>query len=62
MSGHYNMRAINKRTLLFCVIISVIINTSFYVQSYSAHEILKKQGIISELYVKSLSVDETTFF
>ena len=56
------MKNINKRRVFYCLIISIIINGAFFFQQLSDHEHFKKQGIIKELYVKSLNKNETTFF
>ena len=55
------MKTINKRRLLYCIIISVITNGIFFITQLSSHRLFEKDGIIKELYVKSLNKDETTF-
>jgi hypothetical protein len=55
------MKTINKRRLLYCIILSLIINGLFFVLQYSSHEFFTKDGIIKELYVKSLKKNESTF-
>lgn len=55
------MKNINKRRLLYCIIISVITNGIFFIAQFSSHRLFEKDGIIKELYVKSLNKDETTF-
>ncbi len=54
------MKAINKRILLFCIIISVIVNGIFFTTQLSNHRLFEKDGIIKVLYVKSLNKDEAT--
>ncbi len=54
------MKTINKRRLLYCIIISVITNGIFFITQLSSHRLFEKDGIIKELYVKSLTKDEST--
>ena len=55
------MKNINKRRLLFCIIISFVINGTLFIKGYYDHSILSENGIIKALYVKSLTDKETTF-
>ncbi len=55
------MKTIKKRRLLYCFIISVITNGIFFITQLSSHRLFEKDGIIKELYVKSLNKDERTF-
>jgi hypothetical protein len=55
------MRIINKRRLLYCFIISFVTNGIFFVTQLSRHRLFEKDGVLKELYVKSLSTEETTF-
>ena len=56
------MKFIDKQRLLYCVILSFIINGIFFLNKYYEHKIFKENGIIKELNVKSLNKNETTFF
>ena len=56
------MKTINKRKLLYCILISFLINGIFFINQLLEHRLLQKGGIIKELYVKSLNKDEATFF
>ncbi len=56
------METFNKRSLFYCFIISVILNSTFFFQQLFDYRLFKKQGIITALYVKSLNENETTFF
>jgi len=55
------MKTINKRRLFYCFIISVILNSTFFFRELFDFRLFNKQGIITELYVKSLNNNESTF-
>lgn len=56
------MKSINKLKLFYCFIIAVILNGAFFFQQLCDFRLLNKQGVITELYVKNLTKNETTFF
>ena len=55
------MKNLNKRRLLFCTIISFVINGTLFIQGHYSHSILSENGVIKALYIKSLTDKETTF-
>ena len=55
------MKNINKRRLLFCIIISFVINGTLFIKGYYDYSTLSENGIIKVLYIKSLTDNETTF-
>jgi hypothetical protein len=56
------MKTINKRRLFYCLVISIILNGVFYFQQLQEFKLFSKQGIIKELYIKSVANNETSFF
>jgi hypothetical protein len=56
------MKTLNKRRLFYCLVISIVINGAFFLRQLLAHRNFERQGIIRELYIKSLNKTEATFF
>jgi len=61
-TNHKQTLTFNKRLFSYCLVISLIINTIFFLRQLASFKEFKENGIVKELYVKSLNENESTFF